>query len=135
MSKYDGTIKALAKYFGWDVKSEQSREIRLALESVESKTLDRVEKAGCAHACAPPCPFNRKMASLRTQHDYDPGAIREQLTRKPREESRNAVDPGAIRQQLMRQPGCTCSHPANPQAGHQGMCPLRTQDASDKGDK
>jgi hypothetical protein len=26
-----------------------------------------------------------------TQHGYDPGAIREQLTRKPREESRNAV--------------------------------------------
>lgn len=37
-----------------------------ALNRVERETLERVEKAGCAHACAPPCPFNRKMASLRS---------------------------------------------------------------------
>jgi hypothetical protein len=135
MSKYDGTIKALAKYFGWDVKSEQSREIRLALESVESKTLDRVEKAGCAHACAPPCPFNRKMASLRTQHDYDPGAIREQLTRKPREESRNAVAPNPINElaKVFEADARVCDYCKERGSRY---CPHEVaQDASDKGDK
>jgi hypothetical protein len=42
------------------------------------------------------CPKDPE-TTLVTQHDYDPGAIREQLTRKPREESRNATEPCARR--------------------------------------
>jgi hypothetical protein len=39
------------------------------------------------------CPKDPE-TTLVTQHDYDPGAIREQLTRKPREESRNDNNKG-----------------------------------------
>jgi hypothetical protein len=41
MGKHDAVIKALADYFGWEVKSEQSTEIRLSLEAVERETLGR----------------------------------------------------------------------------------------------
>lgn len=35
-----------------------------ALMRVERETLERVEKAGCAHFCTPPCPFHRKMKTF-----------------------------------------------------------------------
>ncbi len=33
----------------------------------------------------------------------------------------------------MRAPGCTCTQPANQQAGHQGMCPYATQQVCSQG--
>jgi hypothetical protein len=43
--------------------------ITASLLAVEQATLVRVEKAGCAHFCSPPCPFNRKMADFKAVYE------------------------------------------------------------------
>jgi sRNA-binding carbon storage regulator CsrA len=64
----------------WKVSDRGNRQVHLTVEAPGDLRISR------EHLRGKPAP--------QAQHDYDPGAIREQLTRKPREESRNDNNKG-----------------------------------------